>query len=834
MASGKEQNTRLFESLRGKRDLAFSPVMLKLAREMAKTDPDFDDIAGVMDLDPGMAAMVLDLVNSSFYGLSREILDLERAAVVLGAGEILKIAFSFSYLRHERSELTEKQGDFSSLWRLSVWSAIAAELIAEKLCPEHSAQAYLCALLKDFSLLLIKRVSPEEFLDAPRWKVLTCLCPGQLAFEERKWGMHHGEMTARLLKEWGIPDFGLESIVPHHDVDNLDRHVPLNQSVILATLWSELVNGCDRNPFSVVQFETMLKSGLGRSDREVERLRLTCVRRFRCMLAALDIEEAGPEKRLYEYSLPSMQNYYFQGMDLMNFHGDPGHAARIVARQLRWNFGFEEWDLGLRVPGSDEWVLFYPDKEEGLIASGNAVPEEELAWRVRGKRMPLTAKGERWGELRVDTYGMEEDMMSELDLYVLFLSRAYEHYCMRRTVLEIKARTLDDLPIGVSRLDPRGRILEINNRLYELLGEPPSPKGKDISEYLRTSKYLGMQEEWGRFLNDEERPSLSKIFCTHDPEGKEKDRCLYFSALKRHHEKRDEILLLVEDVSEVSDLELEVVKQREFLEGLVESMQDIVMTVDRAGKITYSSPRFSKVLEGRNLFRIAKPVGSFAGVWGTRVLEDARPVEVLMNMGEMEIRPLELVISRLKGYRGTELSFLVVGRDLSAIRRLEEKLKRQAVYDGLTGLFNHYQFHVLLNREVARSRRTGHLLGLIFFDLDDFKKVNDAKGHQAGDEILKEVGQCVTLGIREGMDFPCRYGGDEFVVIVTQIDEDSLWLLADRIKAGINDRFPGLIGVSMGVALRKDEENQDDLLGRADKASYTAKSLGGDRIIRAE
>jgi len=834
MVARKKEKTTLFKSLCRKRGLAFSPVTLKLSLEMVRPEPDFDGIAGIMDLDPDMAAAVLDLVNSPFYGLSREVQDLKRAVTVLGAGEILKIAFSISHLRHERREIIKKQEDSFSLWRLSVWSAIAAELIAEKLCPGQAAQAHLCALLKDLSLLLIKRVSPEEFMDVPRWKILTCLCPEQLALEQAKWGMHHGEMTARLLKEWDIPDFGYESIVSHHDVDNLDRHTPMNQAVILATLWSEMVNGCDQNPFSVIQFETMLKAGLGRSDREVERLRLTCVRKFRCMLAALNIEEAGPEKRLYEYSLPSMQNYYFQGMDLMNFRGDPVHAAKIVARQLRWNFGFEEWDLSLRVPGSDKWMLFYPDKEEGLIEPEYAVLEDKLAWRIREKRLSLTAKGEKWGELRVNTRGMEESTLSELGLYVLFLSRAYEHYCMRRTVLEIKARTLDDLPIGVSRLDPEGRIMEINNRLYELFGEPPSPKGKDVSEYLSTSKYLGMQEEWGRFLNDKESTSLSKIFCTHDPEGWGKDRCLYLSALKRRHEKRDEILLLVEDVSEVSDLELKVLKQREFLEGLVESMQDIVMTVDSSGKITYSSPRFSDRLEGLNLFQIAKPVGAFTGIWGTRVLEDARPVEVLLNMGEMEIRPLELVISPLKGYRGVELSFLVVGRDLSTIRRLEEKLKRQAVYDGLTGLFNHYQFHVLLNREVARSRRTGHLLGLIFFDLDDFKKINDAKGHQAGDEILKEVGQCVTLGIREGMDFPCRYGGDEFVVIVTQIDEDSLWLLADRIKAGVNDRFPGLIGVSMGVALREDEENPDDLLGRADKASYTAKSLGGDRIIWAE
>ena len=834
MTSKVEKNTTIPESVGHCLDTIFPPAIFHLMRELLKCEPDFDDMAGIMGLDQAVATMVLNLVNSPFYGLRHKVADLKRAAVVLGGREILKIAFSISLLKYLR-RLGPKEYDFSPVWRLCLWSAIAAELMAEKLCPDQALQAYLCALFKDLSLLLINHVCPEEFQDLPSWRILTCLRPDRFAREQERWGMHHGEMTARLLQDREIPDFGYKSIVSHHDVDNLDRHSLLTQVVILSTLWSEMVNGCDRDPFSVVQFETMFKAGLNRcDDHDLERLRRACVRRFRAVLAVLEIEEAGPDQRLYEYSLSCMQKYYFQGMELMNFCGDPAHAAGIVARHLRWNFGFEEWDLGLRIPGSDEWMLFYSDREKGLLKAENGVFEGKLAWRVRGKRLPFTAKGEKWGELRVKARDMNRDTSSELGLYVLFISRAYEHYCMHRSVLEIKARTLDDLPIGVSRLDPKGRILEINNRLRELLGEPPSPKGKDVSEYLSTSKYLGMQEEWGRFLEDKDRTSLSKIFCTYDSRGEGKDRCLYLSALKRRHENRDEILLLVEDVSEVSDLELKVLKQREFLEGLVESMQDIVMTVDRTGKITYASPRFSDRIEGRSLFQIAKPVGAFAGIWGTRVLEDARPVEVLLNMGEMEIRPLELVISRLKGYRSAEESFLVVGRDLSVIRRLEEKLKHQAVYDGLTGLLNHYQFHVLLNREVARSRRTGYLLGLIFFDLDDFKKVNDLKGHQAGDEILKEVSRCVTLGIREGMDFPCRYGGDEFVIIVTQIDEGSLRLLADRIKSGINDRFPGLIGVSMGVALHKDEERPDDLLGRADKASYTAKSLGGNRIVWAE
>jgi diguanylate cyclase (GGDEF)-like protein len=123
---------------------------------------------------------------------------------------------------------------------------------------------------------------------------------------------------------------------------------------------------------------------------------------------------------------------------------------------------------------------------------------------------------------------------------------------------------------------------------------------------------------------------------------------------------------------------------------------------------------------------------------------------------------------------------------------------------------------------------------IVFIDLDRFKAINDEQGHQAGDYALKSVAKAIKNNIRAGMDYPCRYGGDEFAVILTEIEPKGLHRFAERLKNGINTCWKEHIAVSIGVALCKENEDAASLLRRADKASYTAKSSGGDKVVFAD
>jgi diguanylate cyclase (GGDEF)-like protein len=211
-------------------------------------------------------------------------------------------------------------------------------------------------------------------------------------------------------------------------------------------------------------------------------------------------------------------------------------------------------------------------------------------------------------------------------------------------------------------------------------------------------------------------------------------------------------------------------------------------------------------------------------------VDQLSPVEVLLAIQGGADLPYELSIAPLTGKSGSAQEYLVVGRDLSRIRRLEAKLKVRALFDGLTGLFNHYQFHTTLEREVNRCRRTGRGLGMVFFDLDKFKAVNDTQGHLAGDAVLRGVGAMLLRQVRQGMDYPCRYGGDEFVVIVTEVDQEGLRAIGQRILVDVRELFKGLVSISAGASMLLEQDTPETLLGRVDKLAYTSKAAGGDTL----
>ena len=165
---------------------------------------------------------------------------------------------------------------------------------------------------------------------------------------------------------------------------------------------------------------------------------------------------------------------------------------------------------------------------------------------------------------------------------------------------------------------------------------------------------------------------------------------------------------------------------------------------------------------------------------------------------------------------------------------MEQKIKVQAVFDGLTKVFNRHQFRLFLKREISRCKRMGTALGIIFFDLDKFKEYNDQYGHQEGDQALAKFGQILRQNSRKGMDYPCRYGGDEFVLLAGNMNKKSLENLATRIKDNFDQIFKKQLSLSIGLALLQENESPERLLYRADQAAYKAKKAGGDRIVWAE
>jgi diguanylate cyclase (GGDEF)-like protein len=156
--------------------------------------------------------------------------------------------------------------------------------------------------------------------------------------------------------------------------------------------------------------------------------------------------------------------------------------------------------------------------------------------------------------------------------------------------------------------------------------------------------------------------------------------------------------------------------------------------------------------------------------------------------------------------------------------------------DGLTGCLTHAAFLYELRREIARSQRHGRPLSCAFIDLDRFKRVNDRYGHLHGSRVLASIGAILRAGIRSE-DTLGRYGGDEFVIMLPDTDEDTALRLSKRLRATISMTMINLphepIDASIGVAQWRPGSSLQALLGASDEALLMAKAAGGGAIIRA-
>ncbi len=191
-------------------------------------------------------------------------------------------------------------------------------------------------------------------------------------------------------------------------------------------------------------------------------------------------------------------------------------------------------------------------------------------------------------------------------------------------------------------------------------------------------------------------------------------------------------------------------------------------------------------------------------------------------------------------YGGEELSQLARAFDdmAGALQEREQKLHEQAISDPLTGLYNRRYLGEFLSRELVRARRSATPVAVVLIDLDRFKRINDTFGHEAGDRVLTAVGVLLKSKVR-GSDIACRYGGEEFVLIMPQAGVDAANKRAEDIRSAVaalelnhGGKSLGRLTASFGIGLFPDHAGDiDSLLRVADVALYAAKGAGRNRVI---
>jgi diguanylate cyclase (GGDEF)-like protein len=168
--------------------------------------------------------------------------------------------------------------------------------------------------------------------------------------------------------------------------------------------------------------------------------------------------------------------------------------------------------------------------------------------------------------------------------------------------------------------------------------------------------------------------------------------------------------------------------------------------------------------------------------------------------------------------------------------QLFKEMEKLAITDSLTGLFNRRYFFAFAENEIERSNRYHKHLSIIMMDIDHFKKINDNFGHQTGDRVLKEIAN-ICLAILRKVDVMCRYGGEEFTVLLPETEVADAAHAAERMCTAISslrlktEKGEVSVSVSIGVAeMDKSRSSFEKLLAAADTALYSAKEAGRNRV----
>ncbi len=313
------------------------------------------------------------------------------------------------------------------------------------------------------------------------------------------------------------------------------------------------------------------------------------------------------------------------------------------------------------------------------------------------------------------------------------------------------------------------------------------------------------------------------------------------------------------DISERKHTEEALREQKEFFHLIAENIGDFIAVLDLEGRRLYSSPSYKQFFGGT---RDLHGTDSFAEIYPQdqervqQVFRETvqtglgRQIHYRLMIADGDIREMESLGSVIRDGEGKVARVVVVSHDITERKQMEEEVHQLAFYDPLTRLPNRRLLNDRLGQVMAANKRSGCYGALMFLDLDNFKPLNDRHGHEAGDLLLIQAANRLSSCVRE-MDTVARFGGDEFVVVVSELDADKAdsaaqaTIIAEKIRVTLSEPYQLTVAhygkidpmvehhctASIGVTLFINQEpSQDDLLNWADAAMYQAKAAGRNSI----
>lgn len=325
---------------------------------------------------------------------------------------------------------------------------------------------------------------------------------------------------------------------------------------------------------------------------------------------------------------------------------------------------------------------------------------------------------------------------------------------------------------------------------------------------------------------------------------------------------RQVIYCVWRDITERQSIEEKLVRQNSMLSAIIENFPGGISMVDADLRITAFNDGFQRLMDLPDSL-LRKPGVTFEDIIRFNAERgEYGPGDTEQQIAAIVERACKLQPNRLERVRpdGTVLEihgvpvpgggFVTIHLDITERKQMEEQVRRLAFYDPLTNLPNRRLLNDRLGQAMAASKRSGCYCALLFLDLDNFKPLNDTHGHVVGDLLLIEVASRLKSCIRE-MDTVARFGGDEFVVMLSELETDKgnstlqTGIIAEKIRIRLAEAYLLKVGgegkaeatvehrctVSIGVTLFLNHEaSQDDVLKWADAAMFKAKEAGRNSI----
>jgi len=293
---------------------------------------------------------------------------------------------------------------------------------------------------------------------------------------------------------------------------------------------------------------------------------------------------------------------------------------------------------------------------------------------------------------------------------------------------------------------------------------------------------------------------------------------------------------------------------------LIENLPDGVLVLDSQNRIVDINPAMENFIEGKTTSYMGKNAFEVFHTWmeKTDLLLDGMETRTELKVPKDPSRYLDLRVTPLYDRDQLLNGRLMIFRDITERKQVEKRLRyvnerlqgqlieigllqsrlrEQAIRDSLTNLFNRRYLEETLERELSRAARENYPVCIIMIDLDHFKRVNDTYGHEAGDLILKAIAEILSEQSRRG-DFACRFGGEEFVIVMPNISMDTAYGRAEDLRNMLNvlrvpyEYFSLSVTISMGIACYPmNGQTRESILRAADQAMYAAKEAGRDHIL---